>query len=291
VTEPPPQGWADLVIDALLGLGARRPLDADMAAAVRAINEQACPRLSIDLPTGLDADTGQALGGGWVRAQATLSLLTLKPGLFMGIGRDAAGRIWFDPLDGRPLASPIDPVALTVAAPERSSGQQHPRPHASHKGRFGDVIVLGGAEGMTGALRLAAHAALAAGAGRVIGVTEAMLAGPVPAWVKQRMRDPDTAAIAAAWQHEHDDEVAALGGTLKTFQGTLPSAFRSHEPIVAQGNPGEKILEQVKADGTDLVVLGRTPTDALSRWLLGSTSEAVLTHGSSSVLLVPVEKR
>jgi hydroxyethylthiazole kinase-like uncharacterized protein yjeF len=170
VTEPPPQGWADLVIDALLGLGARRPLDADMAAAVRAINEQACPRLSIDLPTGLDADTGQALGGGWVRAQATLSLLTLKPGLFMGIGRDAAGRIWFDPLDSRPLASPIYPVALTVATPERSSGQQHPRPHASHKGRFGDVIVLGGAEGMTGALRLAAHAALAAGAGRVIGV-------------------------------------------------------------------------------------------------------------------------
>ena len=128
-------------------------------------------------------------------------------------------------------------------------------------------------------------------AGRVIGVTESMLAGPVPAWVKQRLRDPDTAAIAAAWQHEHDDEVAALGGTLKTFQGTLPAPFRSHEPIVAQGNPGEKILEQVKADGTDLVIMGRTPTDALSRWLLGSTSEAVLTHGSSSVLLVPVEKR
>ena len=128
-------------------------------------------------------------------------------------------------------------------------------------------------------------------AGHVIGVTESMLAGPVPAWVKQRMRDPDTAAIAAAWQHEHDDEVATLGGTLKTFQGTLPAPFRTHEPIVVQGNPGEKILEQVKADGTDLVIMGRTPTDALSRWLLGSTSEAVLTHGSSSVLLVPVEKR
>lgn len=128
-------------------------------------------------------------------------------------------------------------------------------------------------------------------AGRVIGVTESMLAGPVPAWVKQRLRDPDTAAIAAAWQHEHDAEVATLGGVLKTFEGTLPPAFRTHEPIVAQGNPGEKILEQVKADGTDLVIVGRTPTDPLSRWLLGSTSEAVLTHGSTSVLLVPVEKR
>jgi len=118
-----------------------------------------------------------------------------------------------------------------------------------------------------------------------------MLAGPVPAWVKERVRDPDTAAIAAAWQHEHDDEVAALGGTLKTFQGTLPPAFRGHEPIVSQGNPGEKILDQVKADGTDLVIVGRTPTDALSRWLLGSTSEAVLAHAAAGVLLVPVEKK
>lgn len=165
----PPNAWADLVIDALLGLGASRALSADMAAIVQAINDQACPRLSIDVPTGLDADTGQALGGGWVRAQATLSLLTLKPGLFMGHGRDAAGSIWFDPLDDSPLANPVDPVAWTVG-PEALSGSGSARPHASHKGRFGDVIVVGGADGMTGALRLAAHAALAAGAGRVTAV-------------------------------------------------------------------------------------------------------------------------
>jgi nucleotide-binding universal stress UspA family protein len=78
---------------------------------------------------------------------------------------------------------------------------------------------------------------------------------------------------------------------VKTFQGTLPPAFRGHDPIVAQGNPGEKILDRVKADGTDLVIVGRTPTDALSRWLLGSTSEAVLGHAAASVLLVPVEKK
>lgn len=169
VSEQPPHDGADLVVDALLGLGASRALSPDMAAVVQAINNQACPRLSIDLPTGLDADTGQALGGGWVRAQATLSLLTLKPGLFMGHGRDAAGSIWFDPLDDSPLAAPVDPVAWTVG-PETLSSSRDLRPHSSHKGRFGDVIVVGGAEGMTGALRLAAHAALAAGAGRVMAV-------------------------------------------------------------------------------------------------------------------------
>jgi nucleotide-binding universal stress UspA family protein len=127
--------------------------------------------------------------------------------------------------------------------------------------------------------------------GRVIGVAESLLAGQLPDWVEQRVRDPDTAAIAKAWEQEHDAEVAALEGTLRTFQATLPEPFRGHPPIVAQGNPGERILERAQADGTDLVVVGRTPTDALSRWLLGSTSEAVLTHAQASVLIVPVEKQ
>jgi nucleotide-binding universal stress UspA family protein len=59
---------------------------------------------------------------------------------------------------------------------------------------------------------------------------------------------------------------------------------------VAQGNPGDQVTARVKADGIDLVVLGRTPTDALSRWMLGSTSEAVLSHAQASVMIVPVER-
>ena len=126
--------------------------------------------------------------------------------------------------------------------------------------------------------------------GRVIAVTESLLAGPLPAWVEQRVRDPDVAAMAQAWKQEHEAEVATIGGSLAAFQQTLPAAFRGGAPIIAEGNPGERILERVRADGVDLVLLGRTPTDALSRWLLGSTSEAVLTHAPCSVLIVPVEK-
>ena len=126
--------------------------------------------------------------------------------------------------------------------------------------------------------------------GRVIAVTESMLAGPMPEWVRNRVRDPSVAAIAGAWQKEHDAEVAAVGGTLAAFQRSLPPVFHGSEPIVAEGNPGDRILERVKVEGIDLVVLGRTPTDALSRWLLGSTSEAVLTNAPCNVLLVPVEK-
>jgi len=128
-------------------------------------------------------------------------------------------------------------------------------------------------------------------AGRVIGVAESLLAGPLPTWLEKRVRDPDTAAVAKAWQQEHDTEVAELAGRLATFAAGLPAAFRESAAVVAQGNPGEKIIEQAKEDGTDLVVIGRTPSDALSRWLLGSTSEAVLTHATASVLIVPVEKK
>jgi nucleotide-binding universal stress UspA family protein len=127
--------------------------------------------------------------------------------------------------------------------------------------------------------------------GRVIGVTESLLAGPLPAWLEKRVRDPDAAAIAQAWEKEHDDEVTALGGVLDGFRRTLPAAFHGGEPIVAEGNPGEKIVATAKRDGDDLIVVGRTPTDTFSRWLLGSTSEAVLAHSHASVLVVPVEKK
>ncbi len=126
--------------------------------------------------------------------------------------------------------------------------------------------------------------------GSVIGVTESLLAGPLPYWLEKRSRDPDTAAIAQAWQQEHDEDVAELGGRLTAFRVTLPGSFQAADPIVVEGNPGDRILERAKTDGTDLVVIGRTPTDTLTRWLLGSTSEAVLAHAAASVLVVPVEK-
>jgi nucleotide-binding universal stress UspA family protein len=127
--------------------------------------------------------------------------------------------------------------------------------------------------------------------GSVIGVTESMLAGPLPAWLEKTVRDPDTAAIANAWQQEHDKDVAEIGTQLDAFQKKLPKAFQAQAPILITGNPGEQILARAKQDGVDLIVVGRTPSDMLTRWLLGSTSEAVLTNAGASVLIIPVEKQ
>ncbi|RLS32063.1 MAG: universal stress protein [Planctomycetota bacterium] len=126
--------------------------------------------------------------------------------------------------------------------------------------------------------------------GEVIGVAESLLAGPLPAWLEKKVRHPDTEAIAVAWQQEHDNDVGALGARLTAFQETLPPVFRGCPPILVQGNPGDQIRAHVRDHGDNLVIIGRTPTDQLTRWLLGSTSEAVLTGVPASVLLVPVEK-
>lgn len=157
IVEQAPAHW-DFAIDALLGIGGSRAPAGELARQIELLNAGPARVLAVDLPSGLDADTGQA--GLAVRAAHTLSLLALKPGLFTGLGRDAAGTVWFEDLqvvaDGQATST-----WLSSLPPARV------RPHASHKGSHGDVAVIGGAPGMAGAGLLAARAALHQGAGRV----------------------------------------------------------------------------------------------------------------------------
>lgn len=155
----------DLCIDALLGLGSQdRPIQGAIAKLIGQLNELQAPTLAIDTPSGLNPQTGAALGQ-HVQAQHTLSLLTLKPGQFTAQGRDACGSIWLETLLAHDQAKQslfIEPAARLLASPPQTA-----RYHASHKGSYGDVAVIGGAHGMTGAATLAGTAALHAGAGRV----------------------------------------------------------------------------------------------------------------------------
>ena len=149
----------DLCIDALFGIGKIRPFDEQCSQWIGRINSGTTPVLAIDVPSGLDADTGicQALH---VRASHTLSLLTLKPGLFTADGREACGDIWFNDLGvSKPTGSPC---AVLSGAPRHSC-----RAHNTHKGTYGDVCIVGGSNSMAGAALLAGRAALYGGAGRV----------------------------------------------------------------------------------------------------------------------------
>ncbi len=156
---PPGTDDAGLMIDALLGIGSSRPPQGAMAACIQHINACAAPVLAVDVPSGLNADTGTCWGDNAVRAHATLSLLSLKPGTFTARGRDLAGAVWLHTL-GVHAGPPSAGLHVPAARPARA--------HASHKGSHGDVAVVAGAAGMTGAAWLAARAALAAGAGRVL---------------------------------------------------------------------------------------------------------------------------
>lgn len=169
--EWPQPGTQDLCIDALLGIGARRGPDPAMAQAIQWLNASEAQVLAIDLPTGLDADSGQALDtlSNVVRADHTLTMLGLKPGLLMGHGRDVCGRLWLADLGLPQEAAEWYPPAARVNPAVANS----PRLHASHKGSHGDVAIVGGeslepTSGMTGAAVLAAQAALHGGAGRVM---------------------------------------------------------------------------------------------------------------------------
>lgn len=204
-SDNPPADFG-LCIDALLGLGASRVPEGQMAAWIARMRASSAPCLSIDLPSGLDANTGCAAGMS-VRADHTLSLLTLKPGLFTADGRDASGQVWFDDLGTD--ASACAGVAVLNAKP-----RQRQRPHASHKGSYGDVAVIGGAPGMTGAALLCASAALHGGAGRVyLGLLDATATASVMAQPELMLRDPmalDLARVTAVCGCGGGDAVRAL---------------------------------------------------------------------------------
>jgi hydroxyethylthiazole kinase-like uncharacterized protein yjeF len=153
----------DLVIDGLFGIGLARPIESPYSGWIDALNAARLPVLAIDVPSGLNADTGDVLGR-CVRAARTISFIADKPGLHTLDGPDHAGSIELATLDLR-FATPPD--AGHLAGPADFSAFLAPRPKNSHKGSFGSLGVLGGASGMGGAALLAGRAALRLGAGKV----------------------------------------------------------------------------------------------------------------------------
>lgn len=166
--------WS-LVIDGLFGIGLKRGISAPLRGVIEQINNLDCRALALDIPSGLDADTGNIVGaeGIAIRATDTITFIGNKPGLHTGHGRDYAGRVQVSDLD---IGSEFFVAAKAhLNQPELFSESMRPRPHNSHKGSFGDLIVVGGARGMSGAAVLAARAAAKCGAGRVFA---AFLADP-----------------------------------------------------------------------------------------------------------------
>ncbi len=226
-TQEVPQQF-DACIDALFGIGALRPLNATYAGWVTRMNASPTPTIAVDVPSGLQADTG-TVGEVHVVANYTLSLLTLKPGLFTGCGRDACGEIWFNALGA---SDTVRATALLLGAPAH-----RPRPHDSHKGSYGDACIVGGAQGMAGAALLAARSALRGGAGRVfaclLGAQEMALDPLMPELMFRSFETLDCSGMAV---------VAGCGGG-EAIARHLPQLLREAKHLVLDADALNRVAD------------------------------------------------
>jgi hydroxyethylthiazole kinase-like uncharacterized protein yjeF len=156
----PAAHWG-LAIDGIFGIGLTRPLSGRYTGWIATLNTLPCPVLAIDIPSGLDADTG-SVHGNCARASHTLTFIGAKPGLLTLDGPDHCGDIRVEGLQ-----LDIDTAATPGTVLNAFGGVLAPRKRNSHKGSHGSVGILGGARGMAGAALLAARAAQKLGAGRV----------------------------------------------------------------------------------------------------------------------------
>ncbi len=173
---------ANTFIDAILGTGVNREVTGRFAKAIETINNTGKTVISLDIPSGLNADTGVKMGQA-VCANATITFIGLKQGLFTGDAPDCCGEIYFSSLDV--------PDDLYQTVPTTTTIMQDPnfqdRERCAHKGKFGHVLVIGGSHGFSGAARLAGEAAARIGAGLVSIATQSEHAGYMNIMVPELM--------------------------------------------------------------------------------------------------------
>jgi NAD(P)H-hydrate epimerase len=261
----------DVVVDALLGTGLDRAVSGAFAACIEAVNACGRPVLSLDVPSGLNADDGAVMGCA-VRATRSITFVGLKSGLFLGAAPDHVGALSFAGLGigesgvaGPPLLVRTGPAEVAKALPARRRG--------THKGENGKVLVVGGGAGMPGAVRLAAEAALRVGAGLVTVATRpenlAAIVGGCPELICHGI---DSGAAARPLMAASD--LVAIGpglGQSDWSRGLLEAALASGKPLVVDAD-ALNLLAQSPWRGARWVL---TPHPGEAGRLLGSSAAAV----------------
>lgn len=262
-----------LVVDGLLGIGLTRDVDAAMASLIDRINAARVPVLAIDIPSGLDAQSGRPRGAA-VRATNTLTFIALKPGLLTAGGPDNCGTVECDDLGTHDqVLAAAQGYRLT---PADVRGWLAPRRGDAHKGSHGSLAIIGGNRGMTGAALLAARAGLLCGAGKV----HAGLLAPDALALDSACPELMLGAIDDAMKA---DVIVAGPGAGRSPSATSVSQFeRSVLPaILALSKP--LVLD---ADALNAVAYN----DALREALVARTASTILTpHPAEAARLLGVK--
>jgi hydroxyethylthiazole kinase-like uncharacterized protein yjeF len=267
----------DVVLDALFGTGLDRPLTGDVRAVVRALDDSGVPVVAVDIPSGLCADAGRALGTA-VKATLTVTIGCAKPGLFVGEGPNHVGRLVIAdiglarPADAGvvPLGDVIDRHTVARLLPERAP--------TTHKGDVGHVLVCGSSPGKAGAVLLGARAALRCGAGLVTMAVPASMTQAVDAALWEAMTlplaDDRSGGVAAnAWgaieTQAQRFTAAALGPGLGLGEGAAELVEEFLERF-----PGRLVID---ADALTLIAQHDRTAEALQRRARSRPSTVVLT--------------
>ena len=260
----------DVLVDALFGIGLARAPDGGSAALVEAINAGGAPVLAIDVPSGVDADTGHVPGPA-VRATRTLQMLAAHRGLATGAALDHVGETSIASLDVATMD--VAPAAFALP-PGVLSRWLRPRASDSHKGRYGHVLCIGGDAGSGGAIALAADAALRSGAGLVSVATRAPHVAPLLS------RRPELMAHAAERAHDlatplQRASVVAIGpglGTGEWAKALLEAACAAGKPLVLDADALNLVAADPRALPADAIL---TPHPGEAARLLGCDTATV----------------
>lgn len=261
-----PPGKFSLVVDALFGIGLARPIEGAYAELIARINAFAGPVMAIDIPSGLDGDTGRVLGCA-VRATHTLSFIGGKPGLYTLDGPDHCGDVAVTDLD-----LVLDGLPGALLSTRDFRGNLRPRQRSSHKGNYGSLAVIGGADGMTGAALLAARAGLHLGAGRVlVGLLSPMTVDPVQPELMLRSAENALAnCTALVIGPGLGDSKAACELIRRAASADLPALFDADALNLVAVHP---VLAAALARRHAPTLLTPHPTEAAR--LLATTTDAV----------------
>lgn len=249
---------AEVIVDALFGIGLDRLISGELAMWIKAVNQAARPVIAVDVPSGLSAQTGQVLGCA-IKATITTTFIGLKQGLFTGQARDYVGEIIFDDLQvPKAIYSGISPSTWRL---DEQCRQQRlvKRPKTSHKGDCGEVLLVGGDQGMGGAIRLAAEAAARTGAGLTRCLTRpehvtAVLAAR-PELMTHGVSDPVTESEQNQRLFARAD-ILAIGpglGQGDWGQTLLTQALDAQQPLVVDADGLNGLAQMAKSAGRVLV--------------------------------------
>jgi NAD(P)H-hydrate epimerase len=205
--------WSHIVVDAMLGVGLSSPLKGVYAFAAELMNASGKPVVAVDIPTGINADTGEVMDTA-VRADLTVTMAALKRGLVLYPGATYAGEVRVVDI-GIPTEV-IDKEKITTGylTAETAGGLLHQRDRDAHKGTFGHLLVVAGSPGKTGAAIMAARGALRTGAGLVSVATPHSLVSIVQAQIVEAMGVPSAESIEGTLGIGSDVELLKSAGSM-----------------------------------------------------------------------------